>query len=104
MVFIYYRHFKNSMEGPKKCAALCRNNEPCLNNSQGSDNYCWLHGKRRNERLERNLIDNITEVLATEYGKKLFKEMKKTYSGKKLLKEIEATGPNDWWKNLKKID
>ncbi len=39
----------------------------------------------------QNWIDNIWKVI-------------KTDSGKKLLKEIEATGPNDWWKNLKKID
>ncbi|MFC1741493.1 HD family hydrolase [Nanoarchaeota archaeon] len=39
----------------------------------------------------QNWIDNIWKVIKTE-------------SGKKLLKEIEDTDPNDWWRNLKKIE
>ncbi len=39
----------------------------------------------------QNWIDNIRKILATE-------------SGKKLLKAIEETDPNDWWRNLKKIE
>ncbi len=39
----------------------------------------------------QNWIDNIWKVIKTE-------------SGKKLLKEIEKADPNDWWKNLKKIE
>ena len=39
----------------------------------------------------QNWIDNIRKVIMTE-------------TGKKLLEEIENTDPNDWWRNLKKID
>jgi len=39
----------------------------------------------------QNWIDNIRKII-------------KTGSGKKLLNEIENTDPNDWWKNLKKIE
>ncbi len=38
----------------------------------------------------QNWIDNIWKVIRTE-------------SGKRLLKEIEKSDPNDWWRNLKKI-
>ena len=39
----------------------------------------------------QNWIDNIHKVI-------------KTKNGKKLLKEIEKSDPNDWWRNLKKIE
>jgi putative hydrolase of HD superfamily len=39
----------------------------------------------------QNWLDNIAKII-------------KTDSGKKLLKEIEKSDPNDWWKNLKKIE
>ena len=39
----------------------------------------------------QNWIDNIWKVIKTE-------------SGKAILKEIEQADPNDWWKNLKKIE
>jgi putative hydrolase of HD superfamily len=39
----------------------------------------------------QNWIDNIWKIIKTE-------------NGKKLLKMIEETDPNDWWRELKKID
>jgi putative hydrolase of HD superfamily len=39
----------------------------------------------------QNWLDNIAKIIKTE-------------SGKKLLKEIEKADPNDWWKDLKKIE
>tara|TARA_B100000315_G_C14591169_1_gene595879 strand:+ start:1129 stop:1698 length:570 start_codon:yes stop_codon:yes gene_type:complete len=39
----------------------------------------------------QNHIDNITPLIKTE-------------SAKKLLKELDSSQPNDWWKDLKKIE